>query len=102
MEDQSSQTLPRLKPLPKPPAMWTVLFFDDKFTPMIFVVDVLMRIFNQTQSNADAIAIKIDSEGKATVGRFQKDIAYLKADQTTTLAREFRYPLRVLPIELLN
>jgi ATP-dependent Clp protease adapter protein ClpS len=92
-----------IKPAPtilRRPSMWTVIFFDDPETSAKFLTEVLMQIFNLHKPEADLTVKKIRSDGKTSVGRYQKDIAHLKADQTLTLARKARYPLRVVPQEI--
>jgi ATP-dependent Clp protease adaptor protein ClpS len=82
------------------PRMWTCLFLNDDFTPMAFVIEVLMQIFNQQKTAAEAITLRIHTKGKATVGVFPKDIAHLKAYQTISLAAGQGYPLQVVPEQL--
>lgn len=79
------------------PSMWTCVFINDDYTPMIFVTQLLMEIFNQSQSDAHAIMLRVHHEGKASVGRYPKEIALLKADQCMAIAAAYQYPLQVIP-----
>ena len=82
------------------PAMWTCVFLNDDYTPMAFVTQVLIELFNQSRSDAEAITINIHTKGKSAVGSYPKEIAHLKADLTQGAARAYEYPLQVIPQEL--
>ena len=70
----------------KGPEKYQVIFVNDNFTPMEFVVKVLMSVFNHTQQDAEKIMIDIHEKGKGTAGIFFYDIAEQKAIETTNLA----------------
>jgi ATP-dependent Clp protease adaptor protein ClpS len=82
------------------PAMWTCKFLNDDFTPMVFVIRILMEIFNQSRETAEAITRKIHETGMALVGSYPKDIAHLKCYQTVAIAQKQQYPLQVIPEEI--
>ena len=46
----------------KGPEKYQVIFVNDNFTPMEFVVKVLMSVFNHTQQDAEKIMIDILNE----------------------------------------
>ena len=82
------------------PSMWTCVFLNDDYTPMQFVTEILVELFHQSRSDAEEITMRIHHEGKSPVGRFPKDIAFLKTDQTISAATAYQYPLQVIPTEL--
>jgi ATP-dependent Clp protease adaptor protein ClpS len=82
------------------PSMWTCVFINDDYTPMEFVTQILIELFHQAKSDAEAITLRIHQEGKSAVGHYPKDIAILKADQTLGAAFVHQYPLQVIPTEL--
>ena len=47
-----------------------VMMFNDDFTPMDFVVDILETIFFKSQAEAEAIMLKVHHEEKAVVGTY--------------------------------
>jgi ATP-dependent Clp protease adaptor protein ClpS len=79
------------------PAMWTVILINDDFTPMIFVVQVLVSIFNQSIEDAQRIMLAVHNQGKASVGNYTYEVASHKTDQTMLLAAISQHPLLVYP-----
>jgi|TARA_Y100000034_G_scaffold10914_1_gene11424 ATP-dependent Clp protease adaptor protein ClpS len=79
----------------KEPEKYQVIFVNDNFTPMEFVVKVLMSVFHHTLQDAEKIMIDIHEKGKGTAGIFFYEIAEQKAIETTNLARSNGHPLNV-------
>tara|TARA_B000000609_G_scaffold143656_1_gene123835 strand:+ start:324 stop:626 length:303 start_codon:yes stop_codon:yes gene_type:complete len=79
----------------KEPNKYQVIFVNDSFTPMEFVVEVLMSIFYHTQQDAEKIMIDVHEKGKGTAGVFFYEVAEQKALETTHLARSNGHPLNV-------
>lgn len=77
------------------PVLWTVAFINDDFTPMAFVVQVLISLFNKAVSEANDIMMMIHTDGKATVGRYTKEVACHKVDHVAILAHMNQHPLQV-------
>ena len=63
----------------KEPEKYQVIFVNDNFTPMEFVVEALMAIFHYTKAAAEKIMIDIHEKGKGTAGVFFYEIAEQKA-----------------------
>lgn len=78
----------------KPPAMWQVLLYNDDYTPMEFVVDILTRVFGHSQERATQIMLKVHTEGRGVCGVFPRDLASMRVDQVMDQARQFEHPLR--------
>ena len=57
------------------PSMWKVLFHNDDVTPMQFVTQVLIEIFNKTEDQAVNLCKSIHEKGKGVVGVYPYDIA---------------------------
>lgn len=79
----------------KKPKHYKVLMYNDDFTPMDFVVDVLIEIFNKSEEEAVAVMYAVHHSDYAVVGIYTYDIAYTKAAAAVRKAREEGYPLRV-------
>lgn len=82
------------------PSMWGVKFKNDDYTPMDFVVMVLMQYFAQNDEEAEAVTIKVHEEGEAIVGSYTKDIASTKAALAEHHARQLGHPLRLEPVAI--
>ena len=85
----------------KLPSMYHVVMYNDDFTPMDFVVDVLMDIFQKSEQDAFRIMMSVHKGGKAIVGTYIYDIAVTRADLAVTRARKAGYPFRVeaIPVD---
>jgi ATP-dependent Clp protease adaptor protein ClpS len=68
---------------------------DDDFTPMDFVVEVLMRIFDKEESAAVTLMMSIHRGSYAVAGVYPRDIAQTKAGEAIQWARSEGYPLKV-------
>jgi len=49
----------KVRPKTKKPSMYRVLLMNDDYTPMEFVVDVLMKVFNKTAEEATRIMLNV-------------------------------------------
>lgn len=79
------------------PSMWTVVFLNDDFTPMVFVVQILQSIFHKSMLDAEQIMLRVHREGRAMVGNYTCEVASHKADQAMGLAIFAQHPLQVFP-----
>ncbi len=80
---------PKLK---KPP-MYRVVLLNDDYTPMEFVVDVLMMFFNMTEEQATQVMLAVHTQGKGVCGIFSRDVAETKAAQVNQYSRGNKHPL---------
>ena len=78
----------------KPPAMWQVVMYNDDYTPMEFVVDVLELFFGHNYERATQIMLKVHTEGRGVCGVFPRDVASMKVEQVVDHARKHQHPLR--------
>ena len=79
---------------PKPPSMYNVLLFNDDYTPMEFVVEVLERFFNKNREQATQIMLQVHTKGTGVCGIYPLDIAETKVSQVLDLAQEQGHPLQ--------
>ena len=73
--------------------MFKVVMFNDDYTPMDFVVEVLEGIFNHNRELATKIMLAVHTEGRAVCGVYTRDVAETKAMQVNQYARECQHPL---------
>ena len=78
-----------------PPEKKNVVFYNDDFTTMDFVVDVLVSIFNKTKEDAQKIMQTVHNEGYSVVGSYTYDIAVTRVEVTKSIAKQNGFPLRV-------
>ena len=79
----------------KEPDKYKVLFHNDDYTTMEFVVRVLERIFHKDKSEATKIMLKVHHKGHGVAGIYSKQVAETKVEQTLQWAREEGHPLMV-------
>jgi len=77
------------------PKRWKVIFLNDDYTPMDFVIQVLQEIFKHSQDTATNITMQIHNEGSGIAGVYTFEIAEVKAVESTTLARSQGFPLQI-------
>lgn len=77
------------------PKKYKVVMYNDDFTPMEFVVEILMDIFRKNYDDAVNLMMEVHQGTKATVGVYTYDIASTKAKEAMSRAREEGYPFRV-------
>lgn len=77
------------------PKKYVVVMHNDDFTPMDFVVNILMEIFNKQYEEAVAIMMQVHKGNRGVVGTYSYDIARSKSERAMMLAREEGYPFRV-------
>ena len=78
----------------KPPPMYQVVMYNDDFTPMEFVVEVLQTFFSLTRERATQVMLKVHTEGRGVCGVYPKDVASTKVEQVVQYAREHQHPLQ--------
>lgn len=82
----------------KRPKLFKVIFHNDDYTTMEFVVRVLESIFHKSPAEATQVMLKIHREGAGVAGVYTHEVAETKRQQTMEWAREEQHPL-LLTIE---
>lgn len=77
------------------PKHYNVIIYNDDFTTMDFVIEVLTKIFGKSFEDAKALMLAVHNEGKAVAGTYSYDIAISKASLATKLARDNDFPLKL-------
>ncbi|WP_353661938.1 ATP-dependent Clp protease adaptor ClpS [Hydrogenimonas sp. SS33] len=77
------------------PQFYRVIMWNDDYTTMDFVVEVLSDIFHKSYEEAVEIMLAIHEKGKGVCGTYTYEIAETKVQQTLKRARANQFPLRV-------
>ena len=77
------------------PPLFKVLLHNDDYTTMEFVVHVLGAVFNMPEDQAIQVMLNVHVKGVGVAGIYPFEIAEMKVDRTTAMAREQEFPLLV-------
>ena len=75
----------------KPPSMFKVVLINDDYTPMDFVIEVLLRFFHHNEEQATQIMLSVHTQGKGVCGIYTRDVAETKAIKTEKTANKLRF-----------
>ena len=78
------------------PERFNVVLLNDDFTPMDFVVQLLVEIFNRTVDEARDITMQIHDNGKGIAGTYGSEIAEQKKQEAVSVTRFNKYPLTIV------
>jgi len=81
------------KPKLKKPALYRVVLLNDDYTPMEFVIDILMMFFSMNQEKSTQVMLAVHTQGKGVCGTYSRDVADTKAAQVNQFARDNKHPL---------
>lgn len=73
----------------------SVVFYNDDYTTMDFVIEILISIFNKSREEANNLMMSIHTNGSAVVGTYTYDIAESRKNLATNTARKNGFPLRI-------
>lgn len=93
LDEDSDVAVAPSKPKLKPPSMYNVVMFNDDFTPMEFVVEVLELFFGLDRESATRVMLTVHTAGKAICGTYTRDIAETKMYQVNQFAQQNQHPL---------
>lgn len=81
------------KPQLKKPPLFKVMLLNDDFTPMDFVVQILMDFFNMPEEKATQVMLQVHTQGVGICGVYSKDVAETKVYIVNDYSREHHHPL---------
>ena len=92
--DDQSAVITRSRSETKKPSMYKVLLLNDDYTPMGFVVVVLMRFFGMDEQRAATIMLHVHRRGVGICGVYSYEVAETKVKQVCDFARRNEHPLQ--------
>ncbi len=92
-EHEHGTALEEARPDVKRPPLYKVYLINDDYTPMEFVVDVLMYFFSMNKEKATQVMLQVHYRGKGVCGVFTREIAETKVNLVNDHARENQHPL---------
>ena len=79
---------------PKPPRKYKVIYHNDDYTPMEFVIYLLKSFFNKSNEEATKIMLHVHQNGIGVCGVFSYEIAETKVIQVLDTSRKNNHPLQ--------
>lgn len=92
-EHEHGAVVETAKPELARPPLYTVLLLNDDYTPMDFVVDVLMQYFSMTAEQATQVMLHVHTRGRGVCGVYTREVAESKVAQVNEFARLNHHPL---------
>jgi ATP-dependent Clp protease adaptor protein ClpS len=78
----------------KYPDRFNVIILNDDFTPMDFVIKLIIEVFNKNIEQAKQLTVEIHEKGKAIVGIYNQEIGEQKVNEVTLVSRHHGHPLK--------
>lgn len=78
----------------KRPPMYVVVLLNDDFTPMDFVVELVMQVFGHSEDHAVAVMLDIHEKGERAVATYSYDVAESRVAHVNAIAQSNNFPLR--------
>ena len=78
----------------KKPSMYRVIFHNDDYTSMEFVVAVLEAIFHKSKAESTQIMLDVHQHGTGVVGIYTYEVASTNIYLVEKLAEENEYPFK--------
>lgn len=93
--ERDEKTITKQRDRVKRPRLWKVVMHNDDYTTMEFVLDVLVRHFNKTSTEATHIMLQVHYKGIGTAGVYTRDLAESKVAAVLKDAEERGQPLKL-------
>ena len=85
----------KVRPKSQTPRRYKVIFHNDDYTTMEFVVIALMQFFYKSETEATYIMLTVHKKGSGIAGVYTRDVAETKVQKVTEFARDHGMPLLV-------
>jgi ATP-dependent Clp protease adaptor protein ClpS len=83
------------RPKAQTPRLYKVVFHNDDYTTMEFVIEVLRAFFHKSETEATFIMLTVHKKGSGVAGTYTRDVAETKVRDVTRYARDHGMPLLV-------
>lgn len=81
------------RPRVEEPPRYRVILLNDDYTPMEFVVDILVTVFGMERTQATQVMLEVHTKGKGVCGIYNYEIAETKVAQVMGIAKQHQHPL---------
>ena len=77
------------------PKNYKVVMYNDDYTTMEFVINILVNVFNKKLVEAEKIMIDVHKKGKGIAGIYSYDIAITKVSTAMSMAKQEGFPFKL-------
>jgi ATP-dependent Clp protease adaptor protein ClpS len=99
MTDTAIEEKTRVTRKLKEPSKYKVVVMNDDYTPVEFVIALIVKVFSVDTSAAIKLTYQIHEEGSAAVGIYSYEIAEQKVAEATELSRLNGHPLVIKAVQ---
>jgi len=92
-QDEADAVVERARSKTRQPPLYKVVLHNDDYTPMEFVVNVLLTYFSLTREQAVQIMLTVHTRGKGVAGTFSREIAETKVAMVNEYSHAHQHPL---------
>lgn len=78
------------------PVFYHVILLNDDYTPMNFVIEILIKYFQKNYDDAHALTMQVHHQQRAVAGTYPIEIAQEKAAKVCSIAALNDFPLRCI------
>jgi ATP-dependent Clp protease adaptor protein ClpS len=77
------------------PGRYNVVIYNDDYTPVEFVIKMLVEVFNKDVNTAKSLTQEIHSQGASIAGTYNAEIAEQKCSEGISISRANGHPLQL-------
>jgi len=93
MTDTAIEEKTRVTRKLKEPSKYKVVVMNDNYTPVEFVIALLVKVFSIPTDAAVQLTLEVHNQGSAVAGIYSYEIAEQKVSEATELSRLNGHPL---------
>jgi ATP-dependent Clp protease adaptor protein ClpS len=75
------------------PSKYKVILLNDNFTPVDFVIALLIDVFGKNEDDATDVTWQVHHNGKGIAGVYYHELAEQKVQEATRYSRKSGFPL---------
>jgi ATP-dependent Clp protease adaptor protein ClpS len=90
--DLATDTMTKLKV----PSLYKVVLLNDDYTPMEFVIQILMEVFNKNPHEAYQLAMDVHKQGRGIAGTYSKEVAEQKVLESNMTSKKYKHPFKTI------
>jgi len=77
------------------PKNYKVVMYNDDYTTMEFVINILVNVFNKKLLEAEKVMLDVHEKGKGIAGIYSYDIAITKVSTAMSMAKQEGFPFKL-------